>query len=424
MEVFSALNCYAVNWNILCVFRDLIQYKGTPMRYSIDRNSKQPAYMQLYLQMREDIVTGAYPYGSRLPSKRLVTSEVGVSIITVEHSYAILCDEGYVEPRERSGYFVCYRESDVVPVAGMTARGSGSEASPNAYPTHFSEKRLRRQERDVLDETTRSGAPDSSEGLPYSILARTMRRVLTNRGEEVLVKSPGSGVPELRIAIASYLARSRGIRIEPSQVIIGSGAEYLYSLIVQMLGHDRIYALEDPSYEKIRRMYAANGVICDMLKMGPEGILTAELADTKATVLHVTPFNSFPSGITASASKRREYIRWAEDRNGTIIEDDFDSEFTVSSKAEDTLFSLEPMKTVIYLNTFSKTVSPSIRIGYMILPEELVGQFQTKIGFYSSTVPTFEQYVLTDLINSGDFERHINSVRRKRRKEREREALQ
>ena len=380
--------------------------------------------MQLYLQMREDIVTGAYPYGTKLPSKRLVTSEVGVSIITVEHSYAILCDEGYIESRERSGYYVCYREADVVPVAGMTAREGGARGHAHPYPPRFSEKRLKRQERDVLDETTRSGVSDSSDGIPYSILARTMRRVLTCQGEKVLVKSPGSGIPELRIAIASYLARSRGIRIEPSQVIIGSGAEYLYSLIVQMLGHDRIYALEDPSYEKIRRMYAANGVICDMLKMGPEGILTAELADTKATVLHVTPFNSFPSGITASASKRREYIRWAEDRNGTIIEDDFDSEFTVSSKAEDTLFSLEPMKTVIYLNTFSKTVSPSIRIGYMILPEELVGQFQTKIGFYSSTVPTFEQYVLTDLINSGDFERHINSVRRKRRKEREREALQ
>lgn len=389
------------------------------MRYSIDRNSRQPAYMQLYLQMREDIVTGAYPYGTKLPSKRLVTSEVGVSIITVEHSYAILCDEGYVESRERSGYYVCYREADVVPVAGMSAREGGAGGHAHPYPPRFSEKRLKRQERDVLDETTRSGVSDSSDGIPYSILARTMRRVLTCQGEKVLVKSPGSGIPELRIAIASYLARSRGIRIEPSQVIIGSGAEYLYSLIVQLLGHDRIYALEDPSYEKIRRMYAANGVVCDMLKMGPEGILSTELAATKATVLHVTPFNSFPSGITASASKRREYIRWAADRNGTIIEDDFDSEFTVSSKAEDTLFSLEPMKTVIYLNTFSKTVSPSIRIGYMILPEELVGQFQTKVGFYSSTVPTFEQYVLTDLINSGDFERHINSVRRKRRKERE-----
>ncbi|MCC6093408.1 MAG: PLP-dependent aminotransferase family protein [Eubacterium sp.] len=396
------------------------------MRYTIDRSAKQPAYLQLYLQMREDIVTGAYPYGARLPSKRLVTSELGISVITVEHTYAILCDEGYAESRERSGYYVCYREPDVVPVAGTVSSAtasrnlSGNDALPGASGNKldaYSEKRLRHQERDVMDETSRSGASDGSDGIPYGILARTMRRVLTAQGEKVLVKSPGSGIPELRIAIASYLARSRGIRIEPSQVIIGSGAEYLYSLIVQLLGHDRIYALEDPSYEKIRRMYEANGVVCDMLKMGPEGIRSDALAHTKATVLHVTPFNSYPSGITASASKRREYIRWATERNGTIIEDDFDSEFTFSSKAEDTLFSLEPKKTVIYLNTFSKTVSPSIRIGYMILPEELTGQFQAKVGFYSSTVPTFEQYVLTDLINRGDFERHINSVRRRRRKE-------
>ena len=174
--------------------------------------------------MREDIVTGAYPYGTKLPSKRLVTSEVGVSIITVEHSYAILCDEGYIESRERSGYYVCYREADVVPVAGMTARGGGAGSHTHPYPPRFSEKRLKRQERDVLDETMRSGVSDSSDGIPYSILARTMRRVLTCQGEKVLVKSPGSGIPELRIAIASYLARSRGIRIEPSQVIIGSGA--------------------------------------------------------------------------------------------------------------------------------------------------------------------------------------------------------
>jgi GntR family transcriptional regulator/MocR family aminotransferase len=243
-----------------------------------------------------------------------------------------------------------------------------------------------------------------------------MRRVLSDYGETILVKSPNNGCSELRRAVAAYLARSRGISVQPSQIIIGSGAEYLYSLLVQFLGKEHIFALESPSYEMIRQVYQANGIRCDMLKLGKDGIRSEELERTEATVLHVTPFNSYPSHITASASKRMEYIRWASRRGGFIIEDDFDSEFTVSTKAEDTLFSLEPMRSVFYLNTFSQTIAPSIRVGYMVLPKHLALEFDKKLGFYSCTVPTFEQFVLTELINSGDFERHINRVRRALRK--------
>ena len=133
--------------------------------------------------------------------------------------------------------------------------------------------------------------------------------------------------------------------------------------------------------------------------------------------LHITPFRSFPSGITATASKRNEYIRWAKDRNGVIIEDDFNSEFTVSTKNEDTVFSLAKNENVIYLNTFSETIAPSMRIGYMVLPKHLVQKFEEKLGFYSCTVPVFEQLVLAELLNNGDFERHINRTRRKKRKQ-------
>ena len=153
-----------------------------------------------------------------------------------------------------------------------------------------------------------------------------------------------------------------------------------------------------------------------MLRLGSDGIRTSELARTDASVLHVTPFHSFPSGITASAGKRSEYIRWAHSRGGYIVEDDFDSEFTLSSKAEDTLFSLEPKRSVLYLNTFSKTIAPSMRLGYMVLPESLTDAFEQSVGFYSCTVPVFEQYVLAELLSNGDFERHINRVRRRRRK--------
>ena len=204
--------------------------------------------------------------------------------------------------------------------------------------------------------------------------------------------------------------------VRPEQVVIGSGAEYLYSLIVQLLGNDRIFALEDPCYDKIQLVYRANSIQCESLPLGPDGIPSLALEETNATVLHITPFNSFPSGITASASKRYEYIRWAEQRNGYIIEDNYDSELTVSKKNEDTVFSLSKHGSVIYLNTFSNTIAPSIRVGYMILPERLLNQFEEKLGFYSCTVPVFEQYVLAELLQTGDFERHINRVRRAKRK--------
>ena len=146
------------------------------------------------------------------------------------------------------------------------------------------------------------------------------------------------------------------------------------------------------------------------------GIKTAELTRTKASVLHVTPFNSFPSGVTASVSKRHEYLRWAEKQHGYIIEDNYDSELTVSMKHEDTVYAMSQQGSVIYLNTFSETIAPSIRVGYMVLPDSLLSDFESKLGFYSCTVPVFEQYVLASLLSTGDFERHINRVRRKRRK--------
>lgn len=355
------------------------------MNYNITKSGGSPAYLQLYMQLRRDIVAGVYPAGSRLPSKRLLSQELGLSVITVEHAYVLLCEEGYAEARERSGFFAVYRED--------TPFHPPAEAAAAAPPQ-------------------RHGQVD----FPFSVWARTMRRVISERGEALLEKSPNNGCAELREAIAAYLARSRGIHVKPGQIVIGSGAEYLYSLIVQTVGRSRIFALENPSYEKIRSVYTANGVKCDMLKLGADGILTPELRRSGATVLHVTPFHSFPSGVTATASKRREYIRWAEERRGYIVEDDFDSEFTISTKAEDTLFSLEGGSRVIYMNTFSRTIAPAMRIGYMLLPETLQEEFRSRVGFYSCTVPVFEQYVLAEFIRSGDFERHINRVRRRRRR--------
>lgn len=355
------------------------------MKYSVDVKSKDSAYLQLYRQLRDDITNGVYRFGEKLPSKRLLADETGVSVITVGHAYEILCDEGYVEAKERSGYFAVYRKDEFLPTA--------ESAVELPLVPH---------------------APDDEE-FPLSVFAKTMRNVIAKYGEKLLVKAPGFGALELRRAISAYLARSKGILVDAGQIVIGSGAEYLYGLIVQFFGREKRYAVEDPSYEQIRSVYRANGASIDLLKMGGDGVLTSELRRTEAEILHVTPFRSFPSGVTASASKRREYINWAKERGGVIIEDDFDSEFTVSTKHEDTVFSLEPVRSVIYFNTFTKTVAPSMRVGYMVLPRDLVSPFSERMGFYSCTVPTFEQYVLAELLTSGDFERHINRVRRRRR---------
>ena len=356
------------------------------MKYSISKSSLKKAYMQLYEQLRNDITNLIYKYGEKLPSKRILAEETGVSVITVEHALEILCDEGYIESRERRGYFVNYRKSNFMPV-------HENEIHPLSPANHFQESEF-----------------------PFSVLAKTMRNVITKYGENILIKSPNAGCQELRRAISDYLARNKGILVSPIQIVIGSGAEYLYGLIVQFLGRDKIYALENPSYEKIHSVYRANGAKCDLLKLGKDGILTSALSKTKATVLHITPFRSFPSGVTASASKRNEYIKWATDHHAVIIEDDFNSEFSVSTKNEDTVFSLEPYESVIYVNTFTKTIAPSMRIGYIVLPENLVKPFFDNMGFYSCTVPVFEQYVLAELIANGDFERHINRARRKLRK--------
>ena len=359
------------------------------MKYIISEQANDAAYLQLYKQIRNDIVNGIYPYGAKLPSKRLLSEESGVSVITTAHAYEILFEEGYIESRQRSGYFVIYRESDFI------------TSSEPVYPMAFA--------------TTHSFV--GKNVFPFSILAKTMRKVLLDYADEILVKSPNYGCMELRTAISSYLARSNGMMIEPQQIIIGSGAEYLYNMLVQLLGRNKIYAIENPCYEKIKQVYQSCFVKYDALKMGKDGITSSELSRTKATILHVTPFNSYPSNITATASKRKEYIRWAKERDGYIIEDNYDSELTISKKNVDTLFSLSDDENIIYLNTFSMTIAPSIRVGYMVLPKSLLSSYDEKLGFYSCTVPVFEQYVLAKLLDSGDFERHINRVRRKKRKQ-------
>lgn len=357
------------------------------MNVKIDLQSAKPIYLQLYEIIKKDVIDGVYKKGDKLPSKRTLAQESGVSVISVEHAYGLLCDEGYVESRERSGFFVTFSALD-------------GFMSPET-------------ERVELQESVTYEKPE----FPFSVLSKTMRRVLNDYGERILHKSLPAGSKELRVAICGYLARNRSIHADVSQIIVGSGAEYLYGLVVGLLGKNLVYGIENPSYEKIEQVYSAQGVKLDHLSLTNNGISSGALEKTVADVLHVSPYRSFPTGVTTNASKRHEYVRWANKKEGRIIiEDDYESEFSISSKPEETLFSLGN-DNVIYMNTFSRTVSPSLRVGYMVLPKKLVAVFEEKLSFYSCTVPTFEQFVLSELISSGDFERHVNSVRRRKRAE-------
>ena len=359
------------------------------MKYIIDKE-KRPVYLQLYNLIRDDIVNEILPFNSKLPSIRILAEELTISTITVEHAYALLCDEGYIEARERSGYFVIFRADD------------GFVSAPTS---------------NIIRRVQPSNHIETNTDFPFSVLAKTMRKVISDAGEGMLERSPNLGTLELREAIRTYLAQNRGILADTKQIIIGSGSEHLYTLLVELLGRERVYAIESPSYKKIEQVYKASDVRLEKLPLTLDGIDSATLKNSSADILHISPYRSYPSGVTATASKRHEYLRWAEQGKRYIIEDDFESEFSVSRKPEETLFSHSLRDNVIYMNTFSKTVSPSFRIGYMVLPKALAKEYEEKLGFLSCTVPTYLQLVLAELITNGDFERHINRVRRLKRKQ-------
>ncbi len=366
------------------------------LTYSMNQRDEKSKYYYLYSAIKEDILSGNLKKNEKLPSKRSLAEHLGISLITVENAYQMLKDEGYIESKERSGYFV----SEIFPM----------KRNP------IEKKKLDLLETDYAEYGTRA----KETLFPESVYFKTVRSVLTEYGSELLEKSPNEGCAILRNAIAKYLLRYRGIFAQPEQIIIGSGAEHLYSTVVRMFGNEKVYGLENPSYGQIRMVYEGMGAKCEMLNMGKEGILSAELEKTTADILHVTPFHSYPSGVTATVRKRQEYLEWAKGglteenkKSGRIIiEDDFDSEFFMPGKPIDTLFMSDDSQSVIYINTFSKSLSPSIRIGYMILPEKYLSVYKKKMGDFSCTVPVLDQYVLAEFIEKGHFEQHLNRVRR------------
>ncbi len=344
-------------------------------------------YVSLYEEIKEKIMRGEFRSGTKLPSKRVCAEQKGVSLITVAAAYAMLEDEGYITARQRSGYFVNH-------IGHLHPHGG--EILPSSRP---------RPDVDPL--------PDQDPDFEYSVWFKTVRKVMADKGSLLFVKSPAMGCAVLRNAISDYLYRARGIVADPRNVVVGSGAEQLYETVVKLLGRDRIFGIEDPCYEQIPSVLSGMGVRVCRLPMGEDGIESRALWSEHFDVLHVTPYHSFPTGVTATIAKRHEYLRWATETGNYILEDDFDSEFYLSGHPMESLYDPSRSQSVIYLNTFSKSLSPSMRMGYMILPEPLMERYRKTMGTSSCTVPVADQYFLAEFIESGSFERHLNRKRRR-----------
>lgn len=360
----------------------------------INTSKKKNLYEQLYEQIKQDILSGRLPAGSKLPSKRAQAERTGMSVVTVENAYAQLLAEGYITARERSGYYVYAGE--IPPL----------DAAP--------------EENDAPDEPV--GAGQSAAGtsmFPFTVWTKLMRAVTLEKGSELLAPVPPGGAPELQRAISAHLKAFRGISVPPHRIIVGAGTEYLNNLLVQLLGNRLTYGIENPGYHKPAKIYRLNGALCLPLSLDGQGISAEQLYYNNVDVAHISPAHHFPTGIVTPISRRLELMKWASQRNGFIIEDDYDSEFRWVGKPLPTMFGLDRTGRVIYMNTFSMTIAPSVRISYICLPAGLYEQWQKRLGFCSCPVPAFEQYTLARFISGGHFERHINRMRRHYRRVRE-----
>lgn len=364
------------------------------LTYSFADIGSESIYIYLYKCIKNDILSGVLRAGEKLPSKRSFAKNLGISTITVENAYAQLQAEGYIYSIAKKGFFVNdISENQIISkhIGEITVPASTASKS---YIADFVSNRT------------------SPENFPFSVWAGLMRKVISEQSDELMTTSPGGGVYELRKAICDHLFQFRNMKVEPEQIIIGAGTEYLYGLIIQLLGHGKTYAVENPGYKKISQIYESNNVRCVYASLDESGVSIDSLEKSGADIIHISPAHHYPTGIVTPIGRRYELLGWASKSDSRyIIEDDYDSEFRLNSKPVPMLQSIDVLEKVIYINTFSKSLSSTVRISYMVLPPHLLEQYRKKLGFYSCTVSNFEQYTLARFISEGYFEKHINRMR-------------
>ena len=362
------------------------------LTYDMAGRGSLARYEYLYRCIKEDILAGRIQAGERLPSKRALAEHLRVAVVTVENAYAQLTAEGYLDAREKRGYFVR-------PVEVRRPEQPEPQRLEETAP-----------ERSWLLDLKGSGS--GTEGFPFSVWARLMRQVLTEEGKQLLQATPHSGALRLRRAIQRHLYQFRGISVSPEQIVVGAGTEYLYNLLVQLLGRELVYGVEDPGYSKAARIYRLNGAEVVPIPVDEQGLPPALVEQSAVQVLHSSPNHQFPTGTVMPIARRQSLLRWAAQGEGRyIIEDDYDSEFRFTGRPIPTLKSIDRADRVLYVNTFSRTLAPSLRISYLVLPTALLEEYRRKLGFYSCTVPAMEQYTLAGFLETGRFDAHINRMR-------------
>ena len=348
------------------------------LTYSFENTDSESMYEHLYRCIKQDILQKKLKSGEKLPSKRTFAKNLGVSTNTVESAYAQLVAEGYLYTLPKRGYYVCDLEKGEEPVLPRPKRELPKQPPKRVYWADF------------------VGSSVAKDMFPFSIWVKLLRDVTAGEDETALLTDTSAGgILKLRQAISDHLYQFRGMSIDPEQIVVGAGTEYLYSVLIQLLGRERGYAVEDPGYLRLSKIYEKNDVTVHHIPMDASGIIPERLEESGAEILHITPSHHFPTGIVMPVSRRYEFLSWAsKGENRYIIEDDYDCEFRLSGRPIPTLQSIDVMEKVIYINTFSKSLAPAFRISYLVLPKHLVTRFYETLGFYSGTVSCLEQMTL------------------------------
>lgn len=419
------------------------------LTYSFSNKGELSMYEYLYRCIRSDIEAGVIAPGEKLPSKRSFARHLGVSLITVEGAYSQLIAEGYLRAEPRRGYFACdLNFSGVVSGRKPSLLGVGSSSLATAYPTdgnllpeeglaqaYASLAAAGRPREGRIEADGQSATLVSSSGengfndeavfadftgssvplgmFPYAAWAKSLRDALTRESERMLVGETGfAGALRLRKAIADHLRGFRGMEVDPECIVVGAGSQVLYNWLVQLLGRNLHYGVEDPGYLRLSRIYEANNVELSHIPLDENGIDMASVVESSADVLHLMPSHQFPTGIVTSIGRRYELLGWASAKdNRYLVEDDYDCEFRLTGRPIPSLQSIDATGKVIYANTFTKSLGPAFRIGYLVLPPALADRFRRELGFYSCTVSAIDQLALARFIESGDYERHVNRLR-------------